>query len=720
MAGKGKTTANKGKLLSFWKKKEPKDPVENETSIKTVNRDPGVFNGKDNLAFEASNTSQGSLFTVTTTDERKQIFGEDENVERGNWTGRFDFLLSMLGYAVGLGNVWRFPYLCYRNGGGAFLLPFVIMMAIIGIPLFLLESALGQYCSSGPMTCWRFAPLFKGVGVAMVIVSALTSIYYNMILAWAQYYLFASFTSELPWMSCTQPWSTRDCSMLLPLVKTCDGIAYPNGTCYNKQEFVGIWNNTLFTNVTGRRRISSSEEYWNSQVLNIADKIDDFGAPKWDLVLNLMLAWIICFFCLIKGIKSTGKVVYFTAIFPYVVLLILFFRGVTLPNAIEGIKYFIVPEFSKLLDARVWKDAANQIFFSMGIAGGGLMTLSSYNRFHNNILRDTLIVSLGDTLTCIFAGFVIFSFLGFMAGEMNVPVSEVAKDGAGLAFIVYPEAVSSLPAPPVWSILFFFMLILLGLDSQFAMLETVLTGLMDQFPHLRPKKTYIIAAICAALFLIGLPLTCPGGMYLLQMMDSYVGGWTLMVIGFFELVAVVFVYGADRFYSDMELMMGKRPNIFWKICWYGLSPVTILFIFFFTWVDYEASTYGDYVYPGWADAIGWIMAFGSIMAIPVFMFIKINNEIDSNTLLGKLRLLTMPSVEWGPALPKHRQLVDYVDNFEVDPWAAMRPKAYYNNGFSDQLTSSSKAMSDISLSRSGISGYSGASVATQASYESTV
>lgn len=151
---------------------------------------------------------------METTDSRKLIFGKDENEDRGNWSGRFDFLLSLLGYAVGLGNVWRFPYLCYRNGGGAFLIPFVLMMGLIGVPLFFMEASLGQFCSSGPMTCWKFAPMFKGVGIAMVLVSGFTSLYYNMILAWSYYYLFVSFTSDLPWADCYNPEWNTECKFL--------------------------------------------------------------------------------------------------------------------------------------------------------------------------------------------------------------------------------------------------------------------------------------------------------------------------------------------------------------------------------------------------------------------------------------------------------------------------------------------------------------------------
>ncbi|KAH9496362.1 Sodium- and chloride-dependent glycine transporter 2 [Bulinus truncatus] len=424
-------------------------------------------------------------------------------------------------------------------------------------------------------------------------------------------------------------------------------------------------------------RSNSNSSFYCTKVLAFSDGIQNFGLPKWDLVLCLLLAWVICFFCLIKGIKSTGKVVYFTALFPYLVLFILLFRGITLENASEGIYYFITPNFSRLADANVWKDAANQIFFSMGIAGGGLITLSSYNRFHNNIQRDSVLVAIGDSLTCLLGGFVIFSYLGYMAGQLDVSVQDVAADGAGLAFVVYPEAISSLPPSTLWALLFFVMLLTLGLDSQFAMLETIMTGLIDQFPKLRPKKVLVILVICIILFIMGLPLTAPGGIYMLQLMDNYVGGLTLIIIAFFELVSITYIYGVRRFCSDLHLMTGSTIFIYWKIVWCVVSPFTIGFIFIFMFIDYKGSTYGDYTYPGWADAMGWLMTMASVIAIPIVMIYKISREKEGETIWQKIRLLCLPSVYWGPALKQHRELVTYVDGFQVDPLENLQPQNKY-------------------------------------------
>ncbi|XP_033746296.1 sodium-dependent proline transporter-like [Pecten maximus] len=634
--------------------------------------------------------------------DHTQVYGEDENEERGNWTGRFDFLLTMLGYSVGLGNIWRFPYLCYKNGGGAFLIPYVIMLIVVGIPLFYLETCIGQFSSCGPLTCWGFAPLFQGLGVAMVIISGIVTLYYNMIVSWSILYFFASFTSSLPWSGCENPWNTRDCSLKLPKVNctVTEGMKYGNGTCYKGERFIGLWNTTQFTNVTGRLRITPSEEYWNNYVLGISSGIDDMGPPRWQLALSLFAAWLLCFLCLIKGIKTTGKVVYFTALFPYVVLIILFIRGVTLPNASEGIYFYIVPKFDKLLDAKVWRDGAVQVFYSLGPGWGGLIALSSYNRFHNNILGDAIIVSLGDGLTSIFGGFVVFSYLGYMAGQLGVGVKDVARSGAGLAFVVYPAAVNNLPPATLWSILFFFMLITLGLDSEFAMLETVLTGLTDYFPSLRPKKSYVILVVCIIFFLLGLPITTSGGMYWLQLLDHYVGSWSLLVIGLTEVMVINFIYGINRFFSDITVMQGYRPSIWWKICWLGISPAGMVFILVFSFVDYSPIKYDSYVYPAWAEALGWLLSLCSIIFIPIVFIYKISKEEDEKGLINKTKLLLAPSRDWGPALVKHRKLVDYIDGFVVDPEREKQELSFVNYGYA---TSVSNLQTDSSTSPSEVS-----------------
>ncbi|KPJ20732.1 Sodium- and chloride-dependent neutral and basic amino acid transporter B(0+) [Papilio xuthus] len=144
--------------------------------------------------------------------------GGENETKRGNWTGRFNFLLSLLGYSVGLGNVWRFPYLCFNNGGGTFLIPFTVMLIVVGLPLLFMELSFGQYAALGPVAAYdRFCPLFRGLGYGMVIVSSIVTLYYNVIIAWTIYYMAVSFISisyQLPWQNCDAEWSTKSESHL--------------------------------------------------------------------------------------------------------------------------------------------------------------------------------------------------------------------------------------------------------------------------------------------------------------------------------------------------------------------------------------------------------------------------------------------------------------------------------------------------------------------------
>uniref|UniRef100_A0A8C4PZ60 Transporter n=1 Tax=Eptatretus burgeri TaxID=7764 RepID=A0A8C4PZ60_EPTBU len=489
-------------------------------------------------AWHGGNTTlmgaRGSVTILSNIMTRKMSDVGDENQARGNWSNKMDFILSMVGYAVGLGNVWRFPYLAFRNGGGAFLIPYLTMLAVAGLPIFFMEVAIGQFASQGPISVWKAIPALQGCGVAMVIISVLIAVYYNIIICYTLFYLFASFTNVLPWGSCSNDWNTPFCRAKESALEQCLHVNVTNTTT----NMTSCFANKNITSVSG------SEEYFKFYMLKISDGIHEPGSLRWHLVLCLLLAWIVVYLCLIRGIKTSGKVVYFTATFPYVVLIILLIRGVTLNGAFDGILYFITPHWDCLFEATVWKDAATQIFFSLSAGWGGLITLSSYNKFHNNVYRDTLVVTFANSATSVFAGFVIFSVIGFMAKSLNVPIKDVADEGPGLAFVVYPEALTRLPISPLWAILFFLMLLTLGLDTMFATLETIITSVSDEFPHLlRPKKPLVTLVACAIMFLLGLPMVMEGGIYTLQLVDTYAASYSLLIIAIFELLGISYIYG---------------------------------------------------------------------------------------------------------------------------------------------------------------------------------
>ncbi|XP_020371536.1 sodium- and chloride-dependent neutral and basic amino acid transporter B(0+)-like [Rhincodon typus] len=584
----------------------------------------------------------------------------DENVERGNWSSKADYLLSMIGYAVGLGNVWRFPYLAYRNGGGAFLIPYIVMLTLAGIPLFFLECSFGQFASLGPVAVWKAVPILQGVGITMVLVSTFVTIYYNCIIGYSLYYLFASFQSTLPWADCFSWWGADETCSRTPKDPLCN-LTLDNGYF----EIVNTtWLQTNNETCPNGSAISvthqgPSEQYWDSVALRRSSSIDETGPVVWYLALCLLLAWIIVGIALSKGIKSSGKVVYFTATFPYLVLIILLVRGATLKGAYKGIEYYIGAQsnISKLRDAEVWKDAATQIFYSLSVAWGGLTALSSYNKFHNNCYTDAIIVCVINCATSVFAGFAIFSILGHMAHIQNKLVSEVAQSGFGLAFIAYPEALAQLPVAPLWSILFFFMLVTLGLDSQFASIETIITTLLDQFPtFLRTKRAFVTSGVCLLFFFLGLVCVTQAGIYWINLIDHFCAGWGILVAAIAELAGISWIYGVNRFIKDIEMMIGEKNWLFWlwwRACWFFITPCLLMAILIWSLVTFVPPTYGKLEYPAWATALGWCMIIFIILWIPVVAIMKIVQSKGSN-LWQKIVAASKPTPDWGPYLKKHR------------------------------------------------------------------
>lgn len=528
------------------------------------------------------------------------------------------------------------------------MVPYIICVLSAGIPILILEASIGQYWQTGGLTVWKnVAPISKGIGFGSVVALFLLNVYYIVILAWALLYLFFSFQSPLPWASCGNKWNTDRCV----------AISRNNDT---RNQVANLWASGYSQNET--KRYDSVVEFWEHRILQITDGIDTPGGVQWELALCLGIVWVLCFFCVWKGIKSTGKAAYIIALLPYFSLTMLFIRGVTLPGCLKGLEFYLKPNFSKIGDPNVWSDAGSQIFFSYALALGCLTALGSYNPFHNNFYKQLIFVACLDSSTSVFAGFAIFSVLGFMAEMKGVDVSQVAEKGPGLAFIVYPQAVSQMPWSPFWAIQFFLMVLLLGIGSQFVSVEGFITAIVDMFPgYLRigKRREWFIGITCIISFLLGLTMVTRGGIYVFQIFDYYAAsGVCLLFLCFCECVAICWIYGINNLMNNIREMIGYKPLLWFKLCWAYFAPTLTGVILMMLLVDIKPLRYNDvYDYPVWATTLGWILAFSSIIQVP--MYATYAFLTTPGTMKERWRILTTsaPTPELvnvnpaGPSLP---------------------------------------------------------------------
>uniref|UniRef100_T1J0B1 limulus clotting factor C n=1 Tax=Strigamia maritima TaxID=126957 RepID=T1J0B1_STRMM len=476
----------------------------------------------------------------------------------------------------------------------------------------------------------------------MQIIDFEACIYYNVLLAYTIFYMAASFAPQLPWKDCFEWWG--------PDNNTC--FVRKNDTlppCSNLQ--VNITPGVSCDNYT---RQTASEQYWNRYVLHIheANGIDDVGDLRWDLTLCLLLVWIVVYFCLFKGIKSSGKVVYFTVSFPYVILFVLVIRGVTLEGASVGLKYLFIPDWSKLANIKVWKDAAEQMFFSLGISWGVLIMYGSYNRFNYKVHIDSSIITFADFGTSLIGSVAIFSILGHLSQQLNLDIEKVAATGPGLAFVVYPEALTHLPLSQLWSVLFFAMVFTLGLDSQFAQVESLLSNIYDYWPKTQKMKPVITLIACLILFLLGLSCVTNGGQYVLHLLDSFGTSHSVLFVATCEMISLMWFYGVRRVISDLEFMLNIKLGTFWFISWAVICPIVLLTIYILSFVFYTPLVYGGYYkYPDWALNVGWTLEFFTVLQIPLWAFAKLYIYWKKGNVMDAFR----PTSNWGPADLKIRQ-----------------------------------------------------------------
>ncbi|XP_077447386.1 sodium-dependent neutral amino acid transporter B(0)AT3-like [Stigmatopora argus] len=591
---------------------------------------------------------------------KEELIAETE--EEVKWESKIQYLLTTVGFAVGLGNIWRFPYLCQTYGGGAFLIPYLLALVFEGLPLLYLEMAIGQRLRKGSIGVWNeISPFLGGVGIGAMMISFGVTLFYNCVLGWVMWYFVNSFRNPLPWSKCPEDNSTglnEECEKSTPV-----------------------------------------NYFWYRETLNISSDIEESGSLQWWLVPCLASAWFMIYICFIKGIKSVGKAVYVTTTLPYLLLTIFMIRALTLPGAIDGLVYLFTPDWAILANPQVWLDASTQIFFSLSVAFGGLIAFSSFNPERNNCENDAILVGIINSATSIYASIPIFAILGFKAknnleacqdenilmlgehfnlngsetatyeqliGQLNeTNPMELAKmslkecdlsiflaqsaSGTGLAFISFTQAVLEMPVPQLWAALFFLMLFSLGLSSMFGTVGGVLNSIIEL--RLMPKwlrREIWTGLVCLGGFLISLIFTLASGNYWVEVFNTYIGSIPLLVIAFFEVVGVAYVHGIKNFSDDIYFMTGKKPNWYWKICWVVISPLMLLVIL----IQYVAIEAGqtpmfqtwnpDYAlfpqteakpYPPWVFGIGIMLCLLPPIFIPlVFLYqcIQTYRRFDSN------------------------------------------------------------------------------------------
>jgi len=568
-------------------------------------------------------------------------------MDRASWNNKAEFLLSCIGYCVGLGNLWRFPYLVYESGGGVFLIPYFIMLFLVGIPLLYMELSIGLITQRGPIHSMKtLAPIMKGTGYATVVMSFLYASYFSVIIVYSLFYLFNSFHAVLPWTYCRtgddgtgdlHDWATANCT-------------------------------DASTEILDNFSVPVTQDYFDNYVLHKTSGIEEFGYIRWELFGILSFVWVMLYFFVFRGTKSIGKVVYVTAIVPYIILIALLIRGCTLSGAKTGIDYFLglngKGDWSKLTDIQVWVNATSQIFNSIGIGFGSLITFSSFNRQNKTILRDTLFIATVNSITSLMSGFIIFSVLGHISEMVGKDITELATQGPELVFVAYPQALSEMMPPALWSTLFFFTLFVLGIDSIFSSIECVnnsINDLLQQRGYKTVRLELIALAVCLVGFCGAIPLTFDGGIYLYKLMDWYTAVQSLSILAAAEVCTALWIFGAGNLSESVRKATGKSVPAVFVFLWWSVTPVLVLVIMVFSIVGYTPLTYGEYEYPTWAEWFGWSLASLSLVCVPIgaiHEFATCHVPDDDHSLLRRVKQAFRPQswAFYGIVTSEHNEL----------------------------------------------------------------
>lgn len=495
--------------------------------------------------------------------------------KQDQWKSRTGFLLATIGSAIGVSNIWRFSYLAYKNGGGAFLLPYITALCIIGIPLLIIEQTIGHKMrGSAPLAFRKIKKKFELMGWWPVVILVFgLNLYYAVILSDCLNYFGMSFTLA---------WGDN-----------------PNNFFFND-----------FLQSTG-----------NPWVI---------GAPVLAIVVGLLIIWILNWVIVSRGLRDGIEKVC-KILIPLLILLvsILVIRGVTLPGAMDGIRQYLIPDFKAVLNPGVWIDAFSQVFFSLSIGMGVIIAYSKYLPKKSNLLTNAIIVGVTDTLFSVFTGLAVFGILGNMMLTTGLPLTEVVEGGIGLAFVVFPKAFNSLPFVPQFVAgLFFLTLIAAGLSSMISMIVAFLSGLIDKFGV---KEKRWITIICISGFTGGIIFTTGGGIIWLDIVDHFLLGYGLVLVGLIESILIAWVYGIDKIIDHVNnissLKIGKNFGRIIKYATPGILGITLMFSIYGEFTN----PYGNYPISAiLLIGVGWTIATAFIALIITKMKWKKQPTAENN------------------------------------------------------------------------------------------
>ena len=454
----------------------------------------------------------------------------------GKWSRDILFVFACVGAAVGLGNLWRFPYVAYENGGGAFLVPYVVCLLLVGVPLAILEMGLGLWAGGSVAKAFRkTGKIWTWIGWWALINSLVIVFYYSVVLGWCVQFVV---------YSVTEAWG------------------------------------------------GDPSSFFVTEVLGLTSGPFQIGGMNFFSLASLFTVWLLIFLITRSGIRVIGRVLLVTVPLPLVLLGLLTFRSMAQPGSKEGIVFLLKPDFGKMLNVSVWAAAASQVVLSLGLGMGQIVAYASKKRDDKNVLRSAVSICSLDLLFSLMAGITVFAMMGFLAHSKGVAIGDLKLDGLFLAFVSYPMALSSLPLAPLWGVLFFVLLVSLGIDSAFAAIEANITGFGDIGPKRSRKRLALL--LCSIGFFGGIVFTTGGGLYWLDIVDHWVANYAIASIVVLECIVFSHFAPLQEVLVRIKKSWGGVKGLFRAKMIYGLISIALLLVFGGNLIKEFAERHGDY------------------------------------------------------------------------------------------------------------------------------